>query len=116
MSHSGLVGVGFLVGDQLFKQFVARLVLSDLRGVQRIAKFTKYLREFGWQSTVVTVGNVGYFAYDYSLLDEVLEAEVIIEQTDTIDPLKFFKRNKNKPVEMPPDRQRRFAYWIVFIL
>jgi glycosyltransferase involved in cell wall biosynthesis len=79
-----------------------------LSGVQRIAKFTKYLREFGWQTTVVTVGNVGYFAYDYSLLDEVLEAEVIIEQTDTIDPLKFFKRNKNKPVEMPPDRQRRF--------
>lgn len=79
-----------------------------LSGVQRIAKFTKYLREYGWQSTVITVGNVGYFAYDYSLLDEVLEAGVIIEQTDTIDPLKFFKRKKDSPVEMPPDRQKRF--------
>jgi glycosyltransferase involved in cell wall biosynthesis len=77
-----------------------------LSGVLRIAKFTKYLRNFGWDPTVLTVGDVGYFAYDYSLLEEVLEAGVNVERTRTLDPLALFKRQGT--IKMPPDGRRRF--------
>lgn len=76
-----------------------------LSGVLRIAKFTKYLRTVGWDPTVLTVGDVGYFAYDYSLLEEVLESGVKIERTRTVDPLSLFK--KKGTIKMPPDGRRR---------
>ncbi|MEO5931601.1 MAG: glycosyltransferase [Candidatus Kapaibacterium sp.] len=76
-----------------------------LSGVLRIAKFTKYLRNYGWEPTVLTVGDVGYFAYDYSLLEEVLEAGVKIERTGTLDPLRLFRRKGT--IKMPPDGRRR---------
>ncbi len=76
-----------------------------LSGVLRIAKFTKHLHSHGWDPTVITVGDVGYFAYDYSLLEEVLEAGVTIERTKTLDPLRLFKRKGT--IKMPGDRRKR---------
>ena len=76
-----------------------------LSGVQRIAKLVKHLPEHGWDVTVLTVGDVGYYAYDYALLEEVLGAGVKIERTSTLDPLRLFKRKGT--IKMPPDRQRR---------
>lgn|GEM_PF-73285 len=77
-----------------------------LSGVLRIAKFTKYLHNNGWEPTVLTVGDIGYFAYDYSLLEEVLEAGVKVERTRTVDPLRLLRRRGT--IRMPADRRKRF--------
>ncbi|MBS4033853.1 MAG: glycosyltransferase [Ignavibacterium sp.] len=42
-----------------------------LSGVQRTLKFVKYLKNFNWQPTVITTGEVGYFAHDVSLTKEL---------------------------------------------
>lgn len=42
-----------------------------LSGVQRTLKFVKYLKNFNWQPTVITSGDVGYFAHDKSLTNEL---------------------------------------------
>ncbi|MBC8144788.1 MAG: glycosyltransferase family 4 protein [bacterium] len=76
-----------------------------LSGVQRIAKIVKYLPEHGWDVTVLTVGDVGYFAHDYSLLEETLGAGVRIERTKTLDPLRLFRRKGT--IKMPSDQNRR---------
>jgi glycosyltransferase involved in cell wall biosynthesis len=77
-----------------------------LSGVLRISKFTKYLSNMGWDPTVLTVGDVGYFAYDYSLLEEVLEAGVRVERTRSLDPLWLFKRKGT--IKMPAAARKRF--------
>ncbi len=76
-----------------------------LSGVLRVAKFTKYLHNYGWDPTVLTVGDVGYFAYDYSLLEEVLEAGVKVERTRTLDPLRLLRRKGT--IKMPTDSRKR---------
>ncbi len=40
-------------------------------GVQRPLKFVKYLPEFGWRPTVLTIHPHAYFAFDDSLLDDM---------------------------------------------
>ena len=35
-----------------------------LSGVQRVLKFTKYMSKNNWHPTVITSGDVGYFAHD----------------------------------------------------
>ncbi len=47
-----------------------------LSGVQRTLKFVKYMKNFNWQPTVITSGNVAYFAHDGSLTKELNEAEI----------------------------------------
>ena len=42
-----------------------------LSGVQRTLKFVKYLKNYGWEPTVITTGNVAYFAHDKSLQKEL---------------------------------------------
>jgi glycosyltransferase involved in cell wall biosynthesis len=44
-------------------------------GVQRVAKFCKYLREFDWEPVVLTVENGNFPARDDSLLTEVADIE-----------------------------------------
>lgn len=56
-----------------------------LSGVQRTLKFTKYMSKFGWEPTVITTGNVAYFAHDFSLLKEAEEAGVRIIRTEAFD-------------------------------
>lgn len=53
-------------------------------GVQRTAKFVKYLPLFGWEPVVVTVKDTAYFAKDHSLAEEVAQARV--ERTESLDP------------------------------
>jgi len=50
-------------------------------GVQRTAKFTKYMRNFGWQPHVLTVNPTVYLAKDEFLLRDVEKAGVIIHRT-----------------------------------
>ncbi|MBR9977752.1 MAG: glycosyltransferase family 4 protein [Bacteroidetes bacterium] len=73
-----------------------------LSGVQRTLKFVKYLPEFGWDVTVLTVEDRGYFAKDEELLQELEGLPVDIIRTPSLDPLHFFRR-KNV-VRMPSAR------------
>lgn len=76
-----------------------------LSGVQRVAKFVKYLPDFGWRPTVLTVEPGGYFAYDETLLREVEAAGVEIVRTPSWDPTRLFGRKRT--VALPDESTRR---------
>lgn len=73
-----------------------------LSGVQRTLKFVKYLPQYGWNPTVLTVEARGYFAKDEGLLHEIEGLPVEIVRTHSIDPLHFFR--KFDIVKMPSAR------------
>lgn len=54
-------------------------------GVQRVAKFIKYLPDFGWQSSVLTVRNPSVPAYDSSLVADIPE-QTIVRKARTLEP------------------------------
>ena len=59
-------------------------------GVQRIAKFCKYLPEFGWEPVVLTVAGGNYAVTDESLLDEVAGVEKVY-RAPTLEPHAVFR-------------------------
>ena len=61
-----------------------------LSGVQRTQKFVKYLPQFGWLPTVLTISRAEYLAFDPSLLDELPE-EVEILRTASADVLSLMR-------------------------
>ncbi len=77
-----------------------------LSGVQRVAKFVKYLPVHGWQPTVLTAEPAGYFAYDGTLLEEVECAGVDVHRTSSWDPTRLFGRRRT--VALPAESQRRW--------
>ena len=85
-----------------------------LSGVQRTAKFLKYLPCYGWESTVVASRPHGYFAYDDSLLREVEEAGATIRRAGSWDPTRLF--GKRTVVNMPRESVRQglsaLSQWI----
>lgn len=74
-----------------------------LSGVQRTTKFVKYLPEYGWQPTVLTVEDRGYFAKDEALLGELEGLPVDIVRTASHDLLHLFR--KRDVVAMPSGRK-----------
>lgn len=54
-------------------------------GVQRTLKYVKYLRDFGWEPIVITVGKSNYFAKDESLINEIPKDIKIIRIDDFVD-------------------------------
>lgn len=56
-------------------------------GVQRAVKFVKYLPEFGWEPTVLTVKDVLYYARDDSFEEDMKDASVV--RTESLDPLRL---------------------------
>lgn len=78
-----------------------------LSGVQRVAKFVRYLPEYGWHPVVLTVRPGGYFAYDKTLLAEVEAAGASIHRTFSLDPNRLF--GGQQPVPMPSESVRK--YW-----
>ncbi|MEM1127681.1 MAG: glycosyl transferase family 1 [Bacteroidota bacterium] len=76
-----------------------------LSGVQRVAKFVKYLPSVGWQPVVLTVEPGGYFAFDEGLLHEVQAAGAEILRTRSIDPTRLFGRQRR--VALPQETTRR---------
>lgn len=62
-----------------------------LSGVQRTLKFTKYFKDFNWQATVITTGQVSYYAHDDSLLKEAIDAGVKIIRTNSVNPNSLIK-------------------------
>ncbi len=66
-------------------------------GVQRSLKFTKYLPEFGWHPTILTVRpeNASYPDLDPDLGDEI-PASVDVERTSAWDPYALYARMLHK--------------------
>ena len=56
-------------------------------GVQRTVKFAKYLPEFGWDPTILTVKDIAYRSYDPTPLDEVPDIRVV--RTGSLDPFRL---------------------------
>jgi glycosyltransferase involved in cell wall biosynthesis len=81
-----------------------------LSGVQRTVKFTKYLPQFGWKTTVLTVSPTGYYAIDESLLKEVEEAGIEVVRTNSLDANRLFR--KKRVVKMPPEWIRRILQFL----
>ena len=76
-----------------------------LSGVQRTLKFVKYLPKFGWQPTVLTVTPTGYFAQDYTLLEEINPLHIDIIRVGSLDPNRLFC--KKGVVKMPSEQWRK---------
>ncbi|MBI3587227.1 MAG: glycosyltransferase family 4 protein [Ignavibacteriales bacterium] len=76
-----------------------------LSGVQRTAKFVKYLPQYGWKPTVLTVTPTGYYAMDDSLLKEVEQAGTEILRANSLDPNRLFR--KQGVVKMPSELVRK---------
>lgn len=85
-----------------------------LSGVQRIAKFVKYLPRHGWQPTVLTVEPRGYFAYDDTLLQEVRDAGVSVVRTPSWDPTRLFRGQHTVSLPQETVRQRlaSLSQWV----
>ncbi|MDX9923870.1 MAG: glycosyltransferase [Ignavibacteriaceae bacterium] len=77
-----------------------------LSGVQRTAKFVKYMPQFNWQPTVITTGKTAYFAHDLALLKEVEATGVEIIRTEAFD-LNSVLGNKYGTVTMPQEFIRK---------
>ncbi|HAR85854.1 MAG TPA: hypothetical protein DCR69_08980, partial [Clostridium sp.] len=54
-------------------------------GVQRSLKFVKYLRDFGWEPIVVTVGNTMYPLKDETLVSEIPEEIEVIKIDERVN-------------------------------
>jgi len=66
-------------------------------GVQRTAKFVKYLVDFGWEPTVLTIKPKYYYAFDDVLLKEIEDRGIRIIRTGSKDPTqKVFNQKKIK--------------------
>ncbi|MGA2625040.1 MAG: glycosyltransferase [Bacteroidota bacterium] len=76
-----------------------------LSGVQRTLKFVKYLPQFGWQPIVLTVTPTGYYAQDYTLLDELHHLHIDIVRVGSLDPNRLFR--KKGVVKMPSEPWRK---------
>lgn len=78
-----------------------------MSGIQRTLKFVKYLSEYGWEPTVVTVSPHAYFAFDDSFLGELEGRPVEIWRTN---PAPVFKLMGNrKTISLSNERLRRAA-------
>jgi glycosyltransferase involved in cell wall biosynthesis len=77
-----------------------------LSGVQRTTKFVKYLPQYGWEPTVLTVESVGYFARDESLLKEIEGRGIRIVRTPPAGPGRFLVRRET--VRLPSERTRKW--------
>ncbi len=76
-----------------------------LSGVQRTLKFTKYMKNYNWEPTVLTSAATGYYAHDSSLLSEAKEAGIKIVRTGGSDV--NTKLSKYGTVKMPPEFIRK---------
>lgn len=64
-------------------------------GVQRAAKFVKYLPQFGWKPIVLTAENPSVPVFDESLLRDIPE-ETVIVRTKTLEPSYAVKESLGK--------------------
>ncbi len=63
-----------------------------LSGVQRTLKFTKFMKGFDWEPTVLTTSNAGYFAHDDTLKNEVDENGIKVVRVGANDPNSMLRK------------------------
>lgn len=76
-----------------------------LSGVQRVAKFVKYLPDHGWRPHVIATGPTAYYAHDASLLEDLEGREIVIHRTSGSDPNSMLRRKGT--VRMPREVLRK---------
>lgn len=76
-----------------------------LSGVQRTLKFVKYLKNYGWEPTVVTTSDVAYFAHDDSLQQELDETGVRVIRVSGSDPNSLL--SKKGTIKLPSEFVRK---------
>jgi glycosyltransferase involved in cell wall biosynthesis len=76
-----------------------------MSGVQRTLKFVKYLPDFGWRPTVLTVEPRGYLAKDDSFLQEIEGKDIRIVRTPPAGPARLF--GKREVVRLPVEWRRK---------
>ena len=81
-------------------------------GVQRTLKFVKYLPEYGWTPTVLTIGDTAYYAKDESLLKEIEHLNIRVIRTQSTDPNAVLHRNNRDVVKMPKEGTRKFLTFL----
>lgn len=64
-------------------------------GVQRMLKFTRYLRRHGWEPVVLTVEDGAYPEYDPTLMNDVPEG-VEVRRTNSWNPFQWYARLMGK--------------------
>jgi glycosyltransferase involved in cell wall biosynthesis len=87
-------------------------------GVQRTLKFVKYLPQYGWEPTVLTIGSTAYYAKDESLLKEIEQQNIRVVRTQSSDPNSVLHKNHKEIVKMPKEGTRKvltFLSDMVFI-
>ncbi len=72
-------------------------------GVQRSVKFVKYIRQFGWQPTVLTVLNPSVPVLDQDLCRDI-PSDVSIHRARTLEPGYSFKKNLIQAPNATPSR------------
>lgn len=86
-------------------------------GVQRVLKTVKYLPEFGWKPTVLTVDRGAFPSTDASMLADV-PPDIEVVRTASLDPLGLYQRLKGGSSDAPvgsvvaTDTASRVAAWI----
>ncbi|MDA0874230.1 MAG: glycosyltransferase [Bacteroidetes bacterium] len=83
-------------------------------GVQRVAKWCKYLPGADWDVTVLTAEPGAYFAFDDGLLEEVERAGVRILRTRSMGPTA--SRKGRRTVAPPSEWKRRLFTWLTGLL
>src|SRR5579862_8968600 len=81
-----------------------------LSGVQRTLKFVKYLPQFGWHPTVLSVTPTGYFAQDDALLSELDGLGITIARSGSWDANRVFKSKGT--IRMPSERMRKILTFL----
>jgi hypothetical protein len=76
-----------------------------LSGVQRTLKFVKYMKNYDWEPTVITAGNVAYFAHDKALTAEVEKAGVRVIRVGGKEPNSLL--SKYKTIKPPREFVRK---------
>lgn len=76
-----------------------------LSGVQRTLKFVKYMPNNGWHPTVITTGNIAYYAHDKSLQNELDKLGINVIRTSSSDPNAVL--SKLGTVKMPNEKARK---------
>ena len=77
-----------------------------MSGVQRVAKFVKYLPENGWECTVLASRPRGYFAFDSSLAEDTERSGVHVHRTPSWDPTRLF--SSEQTVAYPSELRRKW--------
>lgn len=65
-------------------------------GVQRAAKFVKYLPSFGWRPVVLTVKNPDFDVFDESLIDDI-PFGVKVFKVYSFDPVRWYRTRRYGP-------------------